>query len=69
LAKRNLDFEVYLIYVDEERCDGCDDCVTLCPGGVFVVHHKAKVVRPESCLGCRTCEAVCKSAAVIITEI
>jgi ferredoxin len=31
--------------------------------------HKAIPVRPNHCLGCLTCTAVCKSNAIIITEI
>ena len=69
MPKRFREFEVYLVYVDPEKCDGCEACEHRCPVGVFVVHHKAQVVKPENCLGCRTCEAVCKSNAVIITEI
>jgi NAD-dependent dihydropyrimidine dehydrogenase PreA subunit len=63
------DYEVYLVYVDAERCDGCEDCVTYCPVEVFDMSHKAYPTRPQNCLGCRSCEAVCKSKAVIITEI
>lgn len=62
-------FEVYLVYVDQEKCDGCKECIYFCPCDVFEFTTKAEAVRPESCLGCRTCEAVCKSEAVIITEI
>jgi NAD-dependent dihydropyrimidine dehydrogenase PreA subunit len=36
---------------------------------VFDFNIKAYPTRPQNCLGCRTCEAVCKSKAVIITEI
>ncbi|MFP3928406.1 MAG: 4Fe-4S binding protein [Desulfobacteraceae bacterium] len=69
MAKERRDFEVYLVYVDQDRCDGCDLCALYCPADVFEVAHKATPVRPQNCMGCRTCEAVCKSKAVIITEI
>jgi NAD-dependent dihydropyrimidine dehydrogenase PreA subunit len=61
--------EVFLVYVDPERCDGCKECLWFCSFNVFDFTTKAIPVRPENCLGCRTCEAVCKSKAVIITEI
>jgi NAD-dependent dihydropyrimidine dehydrogenase PreA subunit len=63
------DYEIYLVYVDLDKCDGCEDCVIYCPVEVFDMTHKAYPTRPQNCLGCRTCEAVCKSKAVIITEI
>ena len=68
MGKRRV-FEYYLVYVDAERCDGCEECAKFCPVDVFDMAHKASATRPQNCLGCRTCEAVCKSKAVIITEI
>jgi ferredoxin len=49
------DYEVYLVYVDPERCDSCKECILMCPTDVFEMPHKAV--------------PVCKSKAVIITEI
>ncbi|MBW1722993.1 MAG: 4Fe-4S binding protein [Deltaproteobacteria bacterium] len=63
------DYEVYLVFVDSARCDGCEECVKFCPVDVFDMTHKAVLTRPDNCLGCRICEAVCNSKAVIITEI
>jgi len=68
MAKRNV-FEVYLVYVDPDRCDGCEECIKFCPADVFDMFHKAIPARPRHCLGCRTCEGVCKSKAIVITEI
>lgn len=69
MPKKNKPFEVYLVYVDQDKCDGCEECVKFCPVEVFDFSTKAHPTRPDNCLGCRTCEAVCKSKAVIITEI
>lgn len=69
MAKEKIDFEIYLIHVDKDKCDGCGECVLYCPCSVFEISHKAFPVRPRSCLGCRTCLAVCKPNAIIITEI
>lgn len=69
MGKQFIGIELYLVYVDADRCDGCEECVKFCSVDVFEMTHKAVPVRPQNCLGCRTCEAVCKSKAVIITEI
>ena len=69
MAKIKKDIEVYLVYVDPDKCDGCEECARYCPVDVFAVFQNANVVLPQNCLGCRTCEAVCKTRAVIITEI
>lgn len=69
MGKQFVEHEVYLVYVDAEKCDGCELCLIYCPVNVFDFSIKAYPNRPQNCLGCRTCEAVCKSKAVIITEI
>jgi NAD-dependent dihydropyrimidine dehydrogenase PreA subunit len=69
MGKQYVDYEVYLVYVDPDKCDGCEKCIIYCPVNVFDFSIKAYPNRPQNCLGCRTCEAVCKSKAVIITEI
>ncbi len=66
---KNKTFEVYLVHVDADKCDGCEECVNFCPVDVFDMTHKAYPTRPQNCLGCKTCVAVCKSGAIIITEI
>jgi NAD-dependent dihydropyrimidine dehydrogenase PreA subunit len=69
MAKLLKEFEVYLVYVDKDKCDGCEECVKICPTDVFEISHKCLPVRPQNCLGCQTCTAVCKPNAIIITEI
>ncbi len=68
MAKRKV-WEVYLIHVDQDRCDGCEECIKFCPVEVFDFSTKAIPARPQNCLGCGTCVAVCKSKAIILTEI
>ena len=63
------DIEIYLVYVDADRCDGCEECAIYCPVDVFDMFHKASAARPRNCLGCRTCETICRTDAIIITEI
>jgi NAD-dependent dihydropyrimidine dehydrogenase PreA subunit len=69
VTKSKQGIEVYLVYVDADRCDGCEECAMFCPVDVFDVFQKATPVRPENCMGCGTCAAVCKPDAIVITEI
>ncbi|MBI2287799.1 MAG: 4Fe-4S binding protein [Chloroflexi bacterium] len=51
--------------VDLGKCNGCGDCVELCPAGIVaVVNGKATIVRPEDCDYCTDCETFCSSGAI-----
>ncbi|MFW6114787.1 MAG: ATP-binding protein [Thermodesulfobacteriota bacterium] len=64
------DYPVYLIKVENSKCNGCGECADLCPVNVFEMRAgKSIPARTQSCLGCGTCEAVCKPGAIIVTEI
>jgi NAD-dependent dihydropyrimidine dehydrogenase PreA subunit len=69
MGKSYRTFEVYLLHLDPDKCDGCEQCLWYCPVDVFDMSHKASPVRPQNCLGCGTCVAVCKSNAITLTEI
>ena len=57
------------IEIDYEKCDGCLNCVDICPFGVFRVEEK-KIVpsHSEKCHLCLACEMECPSQAIKITE-
>jgi len=69
MGKRYKDFEVYLVSVDSEKCNGCGECAGICQGDVFEMSSRADPVRPENCLGCQACVAICQRGAIILTEI
>lgn len=65
-----VEYEIYLIGLDQQLCDGCRRCVDICPVDVFEMRRgPAEVVRAENCLYCRGCLGVCDPGAIIITEI
>lgn len=65
-----IEYDVYLIRVDGEVCDGCGECMDICPTDVFeLVGEDVIPTRPESCLYCLGCLGVCATGAVTITEI
>ncbi|NVM25828.1 MAG: 4Fe-4S binding protein [Desulfobacterales bacterium] len=70
MARAKKEYTVYLIKVEGEKCNGCGQCVDLCPVDVFEVKEGRSVpLDPQNCLGCGTCVAVCTTEAIIITEI
>lgn len=51
--------------VDSKRCDGCGDCVKMCPQGIIkLVGGKATIVDVEKCGYCAECEDFCPAGAI-----
>jgi NAD-dependent dihydropyrimidine dehydrogenase PreA subunit len=60
----------YEVVVDAEKCEGCEECVEVCPVDVYEMQDDKSVpVSPEECLGCESCIEVCETEAITITEI
>ena len=59
----------YEVVVDNEKCEGCEECVEVCPVDVFEMQDEKSVpVEAEECLGCESCVEVCEHEAITITE-
>ncbi len=58
------------VEVDTDKCTGDEECVNVCPVGVFEMQEgKAVPVNEEECLGCESCIEVCPSGAITVTEV
>lgn len=62
---------MFRVEVDRDKCEGCGECASSCPGSVLgMVDGKADIVgEQEDCLGCETCVTVCPSGAVTLEEL
>ncbi|MBW1764430.1 MAG: 4Fe-4S binding protein [Deltaproteobacteria bacterium] len=59
----------YEVVVDKAKCEGCEECVEVCPVDVYeMVDGKSEPVNAEECLGCESCIEVCDQEAIKITE-
>ncbi len=61
---------MYLVAVNTEKCEGCEECVNNCPVSVFEMKDgKANPAQADLCEGCETCVSVCSTGAVTLTEM
>ena len=58
-----------IIEIDEERCDGCGECVPACAeGAIEIIDGKARVVADKYCDGLGACMGECPNDALRIVE-
>jgi ferredoxin len=59
-----------IITIDEERCDGCGNCVPACvEGALQVIDGKARLVRQSYCDGLGACLGDCPQDALHVTTL
>ena len=58
-----------IIEIDEEKCDGCGNCVPACAeGAIQIIDGKAKVVADKYCDGLGACLGDCPQGALKLIE-
>lgn len=60
---------MYMVNVDTEKCDGCEECVGICPNECFEMSGEKSSVTGAECEYCESCLGVCPSEAITITEM
>ncbi|NIO37497.1 hydrogenase iron-sulfur subunit [Candidatus Bathyarchaeota archaeon] len=51
-------------YVIEELCNGCRDCVSICPVNAITTDSEKATINPFMCTGCGACIPVCPQEAI-----
>ena len=58
-----------IITIDEDKCNGCGNCITACSEGALrIVDGKARVVTDKFCDGFGDCIGECPTGALKIEE-
>ena len=56
------------IVVDHSKCDGCGECISVCPQEVYEFNDddKSEPVRMEDCDECCSCVESCPNEAITV---
>jgi len=61
---------MWKVEVDNDKCDGCESCVDICPFEVFEMQDEKSVpVNAEECEGCMSCVESCPQEAITVEEV
>src|SRR5262245_7765831 len=53
--------------INDDRCTGCDACITVCPTDVLELKsNKSRVARFNDCIQCEQCALVCPTTALVM---
>jgi len=52
--------------VKEEVCEGCNDCVPICPQGCISLENCKAKVNADDCIDCNACVDSCTKGAIEI---
>jgi Fe-S-cluster-containing hydrogenase component 2 len=50
--------------VDNEKCTGCETCVSECPSEAITMVDEKAVVNAETCVDCGVCVDACPAEAI-----
>ncbi len=50
--------------IDEEKCTGCETCVSECPSEAIKMADEKAVVDEEACIDCGVCVDACPEEAI-----
>lgn len=58
-----------IVHIDEEKCDGCGQCVPNCmEGAIKLINGKAKLIAENLCDGLGACLGTCPRDAITVEE-
>lgn len=61
---------MYMVAVNAATCDGCEECVNVCPQQVFqLTDKKSDPYQTTECVFCESCIGVCPTNSITITEM
>lgn len=57
------------LVIDETTCNGCTQCINVCPHDVFVLENRImKIAHRNSCMECGACAINCPVGAITVSR-
>lgn len=62
---------------DEDRCKGCELCVTVCPVNIITMakdrinskgYHPATIYEMDKCIACANCAIICPDLVITVEK-
>ena len=61
---------MYVIVIDDQKCEACGECVKICPVEIYKLDAGRLIVgNSDECSGCQSCVSVCEKQAITISEV
>ena len=58
-----------IVHIDEDKCDGCGQCVPSCAeGAIEIIDGKARLVADNLCDGLGNCLGICPKDAIRVEQ-
>lgn len=57
-----------MVFVNTEMCNGCGECVSVCPNGAMILQNNRAFIDQELCKGCEICVDSCLQGAILTDE-
>ena len=50
--------------VNQEKCEGCEDCIPVCPQNCIAMEQGKAKVNKDDCIDCNACVDACTHASI-----
>ena len=57
-----------MVFINDAACNGCGECVDVCPNGALVFQNNHAVILQDLCQGCEICIDACPQRAILSAQ-